>query len=132
MAWRTVFLFARNPKGSKLESIQGPNKQTMASHQEIEARSLRMHQSIAERLRAHPELLEKAKQTLLRYRVRHGQIRWVTEWESILAKPLSDITAFIVSESEKARELRQSTPFVGILSPRERWKFYKPHDASRA
>jgi hypothetical protein len=31
----------------------------------------------------------------------------------------------MVSPSEKARRLRQSSPFCGILTPRERWKIYE-------
>ena len=31
---------------------------------------------------------------------------------------------FLVDEGEHARELRQSTPFAGLIDPRARWRLW--------
>ena len=89
-----------------------------------EAKSVRLHAAIAERVVADPErAVAKAKANLATMRSadteRHA-VRWLDEWERLLDGPLLDLVNALVSTSQEARDLRQSTPFAGVLSPAER------------
>jgi hypothetical protein len=75
----------------------------LIGHTRVEARSLAMHRAIEQKLRARPELLAIAHDNLKRWMAEPGH-----------SQPyLEGMTA-----------LRQSTPFAGVLSPRERWAIY--------
>jgi len=42
-------------------------------------------------------------------------------WEAMLSRPLQELTEFLVDPGERARQMRQTSPFTGVLAPRERW-----------
>jgi hypothetical protein len=94
-------------------------------HKRIEERSLELHKEIARRLQAHPQLLQIAKENLIRWIARDGEIPVWREWSEILNRPLSQVLSVLLSPDERGVRLRQSSPFCGILSPRERWKIYE-------
>jgi len=45
---------------------------------------------------------------------------WLQEWSQLLAGPIEGVLDGLTSRSPRARELRQNTPFAGVLSERER------------
>lgn len=45
---------------------------------------------------------------------------WIDEWASLIEGPLPDLLDALTSRSPRSRELRQNTPFAGILSEHER------------
>lgn len=45
---------------------------------------------------------------------------WTEEWERLLEAPLIDLLAALTSHSARGRELRQNSPFAGVLSDEER------------
>ena len=47
------------------------------------------------------------------------------EWLKILEGPWEEIRLVLLDETEEGRRLRQSDPFCGILSPKERWEIYR-------
>jgi hypothetical protein len=98
-------------------------------HLQIEERSRVLHQAIAEILQNDPALLNVAKENLKRWKHQEGARIYWTEWEKILEGHLEEIIAFLGSSEERARWLRQSSPFCGILSPQERWKIYESFSA---
>ncbi|MFP5246982.1 MAG: hypothetical protein ACLGH0_09845, partial [Thermoanaerobaculia bacterium] len=58
--------------------------------------------------------------------------RWVgqgnipaREWMAILQRPWEDVRRILLEDSEESRRLRQNDPFVGILTPHERWEIYR-------
>ena len=58
--------------------------------------------------------------------------RWLDEWERLLRGPVDELLATLVSRSPKSRELRQNSPFVGVLSQAERAEVlaaWQAHDA---
>ena len=98
----------------------------MKTHQDIDQRSLAMARAIVARIDADPHRagLTRAKDLCQRwYRERNAPVD--REWLDILEQPWGQVREVLLDESETGRRLRQSTPFCGILTPRERWAFYK-------
>lgn len=96
-----------------------------------ERRSLFLHRSIAAEMMARPEVaLERARKNLdtMRRADESGQASvWLDEWDRLLRS--ADVEAIVDvltdAASERARELRQNTPFAGVLEPRARWDCYR-------
>lgn len=107
------------------------------SHDRLERRSLELHRAIASKLRARPELLAIAHDNLDRWgRLNSGSQPYWDEWRRLLDRPLDELLAAIEEDSPRMRELRQSSPFAGVLEPKERWHIYdtfepRTHHSSR-
>lgn len=86
-----------------------------------ELRGLAYHRAIARRLDRKTANLALA---LVRYWRDVGSIdpRYASEWEQILEGPLPDLRKVLEGEDRRARDLRQNSPFAGILSEAERQK----------
>lgn len=95
------------------------------THQAIDRRSLAMVRRIVEKIDADPERrgLARAKETCARW-VANGNVP-AREWLQILERPWAEIRAILLDESDEGQRLRQSDPFVGILTPQERWEIYR-------
>jgi hypothetical protein len=98
---------------------------SLRGHERIDRRSLALHRAIAEKLRAHPELLAIARDNLDRWSSTSDrpQPYW-DAWREILKRSLLEILALLIEESERMTAMRQTTPFAGVLDPRERWAIY--------
>jgi hypothetical protein len=96
----------------------------MNDHAHLDARSLAYHQAIAAKLLKQPDLVERAKANLVRWREQDNDGHWMTEWAEILALPIDDIARFLCDPSERATRLRQSSPFPGILTVQERVEIF--------
>ncbi|MBI5575391.1 MAG: ribbon-helix-helix protein, CopG family [Deltaproteobacteria bacterium] len=120
----TLLALARIETGESASSGEAAWS-TLSGHARIDRRSLAMHRAIAEKLLLNPGILEKAKENIRRWRRQGVNEYCMEEWEVILAKGVDEVIRFIRSESEDATRLRHSTPFAGVLTPRERWKFYE-------
>ncbi|HEY1738350.1 MAG TPA: helix-turn-helix domain-containing protein [Acidimicrobiia bacterium] len=86
-------------------------------------RSLWLAYAVAGRIVADPERARRlARHNLDKMRsASRGQARrWLDEWERLLGGPLDALLVMVVSASPKGRELRQNSPFAGLLSERER------------
>jgi len=46
--------------------------------------------------------------------------RYADEWEQVLELPVADIRRTLASDDARARDLRQNSPFAGMLSEPER------------
>jgi hypothetical protein len=101
-------------------------------HQRIDQRSLALHRAIGEKLRAHPALLDIARDNLDRWTVAgtRSQPYW-DAWREILSRPLPEILDLLEDESERMTALRQATPFAGVLEPAERWAVYARFELER-
>jgi len=96
------------------------------THTEIDRCSLAMDREIARRLREDPALIEVARRNLKRWlgrpRLSVSMKRCYDEWQTILdTYSLEQLLQLLKDEGEEAQRLRQNSPFVGILSPREVW-----------
>ena len=96
------------------------------AHRVLEARSLAMHCLAAQKVARNPALLKEVRRTLAAWRSRYGSDapRALDEWQAILERSWPEIAAFITDPGENATRLRQSTPFAGVLSARERERVY--------
>ncbi len=87
-------------------------------------RSLAMHRSVASRLLAEPdEVRSKAQRNLLALRQADADGRaaaYLDEWAHLLDGPTDTLVETLTSERQSARDLRQVSPFAGVLSQDER------------
>ena len=93
----------------------------MDPHRLAEERSIAMHARVAERLRDRPEIVAQVRARL----EARPQGFYRDRWLEILERRLEQICAFVVERTEEAKALRQSTPFAGVLEPRERWEIWR-------
>lgn len=102
-----------------------------STHRLLEARSLALHCSIAQKIARNPSLLNIARRNIEAWTRAAGKTvpPYLTEWRHILERPWPGVAALITEQSENAARLRQSSPFAGVLSGPERRRIY---DAFRA
>jgi hypothetical protein len=83
------------------------------THQQIDPRSLLLHQRVAARVRANPALLDQARATLGRWRERASPRTFsdLDEWQHALDAGLDACLALATDESQHARALRQASPW---------------------
>lgn len=84
-------------------------------------RSRALHLLVAEKLRADPGLLDRARATLARWRATPSHAdRYFAEWASILDRGLEATLAALAEETDHADDLRKCSPFAGVPSDEER------------
>jgi excisionase family DNA binding protein len=86
-------------------------------------RSLWLSHAVAGRIASDPEgSIETARRNLNAMRkVSRGQTKkWLDEWERLLEGPVNRVLRSLTSASPANRELRQNSPFAGLLSDDER------------
>ncbi len=88
-------------------------------HDRAQARSLAYHRAVARRLGK--PMVDEARHTLFRWG-EQGRIdrRYAERWGRLLDRPLPEIRRALVDRSEEASDLRQNSPFAGVLSEPER------------
>lgn len=92
-------------------------------HSQAELRSLAMHRVIAERLLHDPSVLEHALAMVRCWGQGDGpDPRYVERWRGVLSQPVERIVDVLLADDENGRDLRQVSPFAGVLDPRERWQ----------
>ncbi|HEX2265787.1 MAG TPA: hypothetical protein VHH14_05840 [Solirubrobacterales bacterium] len=90
-------------------------------HRAPELRSLAYHRAIAPRLRR--PMVDEAQRKLERWR-EEGKVdpRYARAWEEVFALPMPELRKAITADDERGRDLRQNSPFAGLLSEPERRK----------
>ncbi len=94
-------------------------------HRTAELRSIAMHALIAERL--DDQVLSMAQERVEQWIRDGGPVppRWAHGWRELLAQPVPEIAETLVEDGEWMRDLRQNTPFAGVLTPEDRWKIIR-------
>ncbi len=88
-------------------------------HRTSERRSLALHRVIAERL--DKGMVEEARERVERLAAeRHLHRRYAERWRELLSRPIAEIAATITADNQEGRDLRQSSPFAGVLNEQER------------
>lgn len=99
----------------------------MESHQWIDEVDLKMCRRIATKVRRDPSLMRIPKGNLRRWKVKLGH--WpvaLREWDKIIrTNSLPQVLEILTQDNDEGQRLRQSDPFVGILSEKERRSFFK-------
>ena len=85
-------------------------------------RSLAYHRAIAEKIKVGPApILSKARKNLKRLRSMHPHAEdLLNRWSKWLELPAEDLAMLIVNKGVTARDMRQVSPFAGVLTPAER------------
>lgn len=89
----------------------------------VEEKSLAIHRQIAARLLEDPApTLRKAQSNLsnLRSADRGQASRLLDEWSDLLNRPADEIVTAMLARSQQGVDLRQMTPFAGVLDDNER------------
>lgn len=109
----------RRIRRADLEAIR-TRTQTLTRDQQ---RSLWLAYAIAGRIVADPltaRALGRRNLEAIRTSSRGQARRWVDEWERLLEGSIDRLLTALVSRSPRGRELRQNSPFAGLLSDDER------------
>jgi hypothetical protein len=90
-------------------------------HDRARRRALAYHRALARRLRR--SMVDDARHRIWEWRA-DGRIdaRYADEWDEVLLRPLPEIRAVLREDSPWASDLRQNSPFAGMLSEAERRK----------
>jgi hypothetical protein len=111
----------RSPRPWYLEKVPGRNLHALA-----EQRSLDLHREVAARLRYDSSVIARARERVRSWRIACSvHDYYLSAWEEVLAREPSAIAGFLEEESEHARELRQVSPFAGVLDARTRWRIHR-------
>ncbi len=101
-------------------------------HEFADRRSLALHEQVAERLLGDPAVVVRARQVVAQWRATESvSAEYAEAWNRILNLPVTDIAHTLRENSETATMLRQVSPFLGVLSPRERWTILRQERATR-
>jgi len=86
-------------------------------------RSLWLAYAMAGRIVADPikaKLLARQNLNRLRISTRGQTRRWLDDWSVLLDGPISELLMLLVSPSPRGREMRQNSPFAGLIEDAER------------
>ena len=83
--------------------------------------SYSLHQLVAVRLRANPNLMQKAESNLRVWLRENPATQAWLEWETILeTESFENVLKIMTAENEEGQRLRSSSPFAGIVTAQER------------
>lgn len=95
----------------------------MGPHERAEELSRRLHDAVSARLVADPTLVARARQRVTGW-LEDGSVAqpYAEAWASLLDGPLPALVTALGERSERMHDLRQVSPFAGVLDPRVRWR----------
>jgi len=119
-----------SPQADTLERVLAAMQFELSAVSELtfeERRSLAISTAVSRKLRANSaDVLAKARTNIEKMRsIGPREQRWVDVWESLLALGAGHVEALLTSTDQFARDLRQSSPFAGVLSEKERREVLK-------
>lgn len=105
------------------------------SHPWHDQLGLRYHQAIAGKIRARSDLRSIAVENIIRWTARNDYpasvLRALQAWRGLLTSaPLEELLAALTDPSERGHEMRQNTPFAGILTAEERRRIRDEHETA--
>lgn len=97
------------------------DEQGQSGHGRAERRSLAYHRALSKQLRR--PMVDEALHIVWKWRDQ-GKLdeRYAAQWEEVLRQPVAKVKDAISEDSPFARDLRQNSPFAGMLSEAERQK----------
>ncbi len=114
-----------SPQADTLERVLGAMQSELVAVRVLtfeERRSLAISTAVAVKLAENPAaVLAKGRENIVKMRsIGSGEQQWVDVWESLLGLGAGPVGALLTSVDQFARDLRQSSPFAGVLSEGER------------
>jgi hypothetical protein len=111
----------RRAERMRPRALIADSRRRSGPHRAPELRSLAYHRAIAPRLRR--PMVDEAQRKLERWR-EEGKVdpRYARAWEEVFALPMPELRKAITADDERGRDLRQNSPFAGLLSEPERRK----------
>ena len=99
------------------DDLAGDDRST--THDRAQARNLAYHRAIASRLRR--PMVDEARHVLFRWRS-EGRIpdHYADRWAEALDRPIREIRRTLIDATPEGDDLRQTSPFAGLLSEPER------------
>jgi hypothetical protein len=88
-----------------------------------ERRRLALARATASRIRDDPALLQVGRENLPAIRAHSGglALNLCDEWEHLIAAGPEAVADALVDPTEHGHDLRQQSPFAGVLTNEERW-----------
>ncbi|PWH05345.1 DNA-binding protein [Brachybacterium endophyticum] len=88
-------------------------------------KSLWLHRALLGPLMREPEtVLDRARENIRTWQTRHRPdgmaSRYLTQWNDVIDGGVDEVAAVLTSPDEHSSELRQNTPFAGVLPDRDR------------
>jgi hypothetical protein len=87
-------------------------------HRTAERRSLALHRLVADRL--DDAVLDRA-----RGRIATLPSPYAERWRALLDGPREELLGVLLADDERARDLRQCTPFAGEVGAGDRWRIIR-------
>jgi hypothetical protein len=105
----------------------------LGTHRFLDQLNLGYHRLVAERLLATPEeVLSVAIENLRRWqRVHEGTTtaQAIFEWQSLIeTRTVAELAATLTEDSDEGQRLRQSSPFMGVLTEEERNSLFDEYE----
>jgi hypothetical protein len=99
------------------------------SHGDLDARALRIADEIAEAMKRDPRIAKRALDFIEKRLVdaSPGERHELREWEHVLRTTSPQrLRSFLRDPGERATRLRQTLPFLAVLSDKERERLFRP------
>lgn len=111
----------RRRQAARQMRVHRPASHSRDGHDPARERGLAYHAAIADHDHLTKAMVAEARHVLFRWR-QEGRIdaRYARKWQELLALPLPGIRQAITANGSEADDLRQSSPFAGMLSEPER------------
>ncbi len=105
-----------------LERIRRTRQGTPRGHRTAEQRSLAFHRRVAQRLDR--RIVVAARARVDKWLRDKGPVPpvWAAQWRTLLERPLAEIKQTLGEDNDQMRELRQNTPFAGVLPETDRMR----------
>lgn len=120
--WRRLESLQARGKVSQIGRGRATRYVALSSGHEIsDLRSRALHIEVGKKLLQQPKLVEKARSQLAKMKpaLPHAKT-YLDQWESLLDGPIEGVLQVLGAEDERAKALRHTSPFAGLLSERER------------
>lgn len=96
------------------------------NHRFIEERSIALHALVAKKLSSNPSLINEVIEYTNKLCTSHpSSAFYFRKWLLLLHGDRDILFAKLVEDSEEMCAMRQSSPFSGVLKPKERWEIYE-------
>lgn len=97
------------------------------SHRPAELRSIELHRAVARIAADDPAVVDRARAKVQRWVEDGGPVdpARAARWKALLELPRDQLLGLLVADTAEMVDLRQVTPFAGVVPSRERWQIVR-------